>query len=195
MYWLIYVVYWLMFGLILATSPLNTLAFVQVVDFPKWADYLLISTLATLVLATVLPLIASNREPVYRTIVEQFNNRRFAFPTTPKEQLMYLLVAITVGIVEEFMFRGFLLQYLRDLCELSILTSFLIVSVIFGIGHFTQGISGIVFTFLLGLGLGYLYLVTGSIIPGIIVHTLFDLKILAVSKIVLTREYKEAPLT
>lgn len=84
------------------------------------------------------------------------------------EQIFYFIcVAIVPALVEEFMFRGIILNYLRKHGDgFAILVS----SLLFGLvhGNFVQ----IPFAFIVGLVCGVLVIKTGSIIPAMLLHLL-----------------------
>ncbi len=88
----------------------------------------------------------------------------------------WTLISITAGLTEEFQYRGFLSLALTQLFPaLNLPLTAIICSIIFGLGHNYQGISGVVRTGLIGLFFYALYISTGSIIPGIILHFAIDL--------------------
>lgn len=79
--------------------------------------------------------------------------------------LFYVTVAVIPALVEEFAFRGFVLNYLRKYSDsLAILVS----GVLFGLlhGNFAQ----IPFAIPVGLILGFIAVKTNSLLPGIIIH-------------------------
>lgn len=81
--------------------------------------------------------------------------------------LFYVSVSVLPALVEEFAFRGVVLNVLRKYSDgLAILVS----AVLFGLmhGNFTQ----IPFALVVGLILGYVAVKTNSLIPGIIIHFL-----------------------
>ncbi len=81
--------------------------------------------------------------------------------------LFYISVAVMPALVEEFAFRGVVLNILRKYSDgLAILVS----AVLFGLmhGNFTQ----IPFALVVGLILGYIAVKTNSLLPGIIIHFL-----------------------
>ncbi len=49
-------------------------------------------------------------------------------------------------------------------------------SLAFGLGHIYQGRAGVLRTGLAGLGFGLLFLLTGSLIPSIVLHAILDLQ-------------------
>ncbi|MCL2620840.1 MAG: CPBP family intramembrane metalloprotease [Defluviitaleaceae bacterium] len=104
-------------------------------------------------------------------------------PRTRKEKIAATGSAITAGIFEEILTRGFLFYLLQmQFPNLPIVAIVLITSVIFGVAHFYQGIQGIIMTTVAGLLLGFLFMVTGSLVLPIFLHffvnfsSVFDLK-------------------
>ena len=81
--------------------------------------------------------------------------------------LMQLAIAVAPAICEEIAFRGFVMGSLSDFGDgFAILIS----SMFFGMMH--SGISEIVFAFSVGLLLGFIRKISGSLIPSMIVHFL-----------------------
>ena len=81
--------------------------------------------------------------------------------------LFYVSVAVLPALVEEFAFRGVVLNMLRKYSDgLAVLVS----GILFGLihGNFTQ----IPFALVVGLILGYIAVKTNSLLPGIIIHFL-----------------------
>jgi membrane protease YdiL (CAAX protease family) len=97
-------------------------------------------------------------------------------PRSKKERRLFALVALTAGICEEFLMRGILFAVVMNLFPgLSAYAVPVICALLFGVAHAYQGIKGIVQTSVVGLFLGLLYLATGSLIPGMILHFAIDL--------------------
>jgi len=98
-------------------------------------------------------------------------------PRSKKEKIMYFSGAvITAGITEEILFRGFLFFIIQmSFPNFSILFTVLTATALFGIGHAYQGISGMIRASVLGALYGCLFLVTGSLIPGILLHFICNL--------------------
>ncbi len=102
-------------------------------------------------------------------------------PATHRERWLYAGVALTAGICEELVFRGFLFHYLQGWG----LTTWLVVvlaGALFGIGHIYQGLAGAVQAGALGMAFGVLYALSGSILPGMVLHALIDLRVLVLWK-------------
>ncbi|MBU0494017.1 MAG: CPBP family intramembrane metalloprotease [Chloroflexi bacterium] len=84
----------------------------------------------------------------------------------PVLTLTFLSLAVVAPLAEELLFRGFIF---RGLCQrLSVGWAAVLSTVIFAIPHMDP--TKLVPIFVLGLVLTYLYLRTGSLIPGILVH-------------------------
>ena len=105
----------------------------------------------------------------------------YFFPATWTERRWWVFVAITAGICEEIVFRGFLLHYLHVFpWTLNLTLALLISSVIFGLNHLYQGAGGVAGTAIVGFLFGLLFLLTGDLLLPIIFHGAMDLRLLAV---------------
>ncbi len=95
-------------------------------------------------------------------------------PVTGRERLLWALVAVSAGICEEVVFRGWLLSTLHS--ELGESGTALIVagSIAFGLAHTYQGISGMILTALAGAFFCTLYVATGSLLVPILLHIVVD---------------------
>jgi len=93
------------------------------------------------------------------------------YPQTRKEKWLYSLQSISSGICEETVYRGFLLFLLYAIFpEILIYLIGLIAFVAFGIGHLYQGLRNAIEIGLFGVLSICLLLVTGSLIPSILLH-------------------------
>jgi sodium transport system permease protein len=84
--------------------------------------------------------------------------------------VLLLLLAVLPAVVEEGMFRGWVLRGLRS--EMSAAAAILLSAVLFGVFHLEP--PRIALTGLQGLALGWLALRTGSLWPGVIAHVLHN---------------------
>jgi membrane protease YdiL (CAAX protease family) len=89
------------------------------------------------------------------------------------EALAFLLLALSAGFVEEFVFRGYIQRQCQALCGGAILASVLQVF-IFTQGHFYQGWIRLVPVLLIGVVLTIVALWRKSLIPGMIAHGFGD---------------------
>jgi membrane protease YdiL (CAAX protease family) len=94
-------------------------------------------------------------------------------PQSTVELLPYLALAMTAGLCEEFLYRGFAMAVLLHV-GLPAWAVVLLSSVLFGLAHSYQGRGGIVMTLLIGLILGTSRLAYGSLVPAIFWHSAVD---------------------
>lgn len=106
------------------------------------------------------------------TCADSLGDLRIFVPHTRRELRDFYAVSITAGIVEEVVYRGFVIWYLG--LYMPVWGAVVVSAVAFGLGHSYQGASGVLRTGLVGLAFGALYVVTGSIWLPIIAHVLGD---------------------
>src|SRR5947207_10785129 len=94
-------------------------------------------------------------------------------PQSTVELIPYLALAITAGLCEEFLYRGFAMAVLLHV-GLPAWAVVLLSSILFGLAHSYQGRGGIVMTLLIGLILGASRLAYGSLMPAIFWHGAVD---------------------
>lgn len=88
-----------------------------------------------------------------------------------KPLLAFFVISIAAPVIEETFFRGTLLRRLAG--EINPLYALVIVSLVFGLMH--GQIIWILYASVLGLVLGLIYLLYGSIYPSMVVHICFNL--------------------
>jgi membrane protease YdiL (CAAX protease family) len=102
-------------------------------------------------------------------------------PRTEGERRLFAALAVTAGICEEVLFRGFLLFYLQEVFPgLEVAGAVAVSSIVFGLAHLYQGAVGTLMTGLFGAAMAILYVVSGSLVLPILLHALLDLRILLV---------------
>jgi membrane protease YdiL (CAAX protease family) len=94
-------------------------------------------------------------------------------PQTAEELFPYLALAITAGLCEEFLYRGFSMAVLSRL-GMQAWAVVLLSSILFGLAHSYQGRGGVIVTLLMGLALGASRLAYDSLVPAILWHTAVD---------------------
>ena len=94
-------------------------------------------------------------------------------PQSTVELLPYLALAITAGLCEEFLYRGFAMAALLNV-GLQAWAVVLLSSVLFGLAHSYQGRGGIVMTLMIGLILGTSRLAYDSLVPAVFWHSAVD---------------------
>ena len=93
-------------------------------------------------------------------------------PQDDRELRVFFGLSASAGIVEEIVYRGFLIWWLALLMPMW--AAVVVSSVAFGLAHTYQGPSGVLRTGIAGLALGILYVVSGSIWLPILAHFLAD---------------------
>lgn len=114
-------------------------------------------------------------------------------PRTDVERRLFGLVSVTAGICEELVFRGFLIAVAAALVPAApVWVCVLAAAVVFGLAHAYQGAAGVTSSLLIGIVLGVLYLVTGSLLAPILVHALIDLRGIPLGRLVPRRAVRAA---
>lgn len=98
---------------------------------------------------------------------------RVILPTNARESQVFAALAVTAGICEEVLYRGYLLYYLRLWLPGAAAVGAAIV--VFGLAHAYQGARGILLTMLAGGAAMALYLLTGSLMAPMVLHATVDL--------------------
>jgi uncharacterized protein len=106
---------------------------------------------------------------------------RDLLPRGPVERRWFALVAISAGVCEELLYRGFFLWWLDERAGLWV--AIVVSSFAFGFAHVYQGVRGIVGTSVLGALMALVYVGTGSLWPAIAFHALVDLRVLILARI------------
>lgn len=102
--------------------------------------------------------------------------RQFMFALLPsgRGQLVYwIAVAITAGVTEELLFRGFAIWAFSAYTNLAVAA--VASAVLFGLGHIYQGFAEVLKTAVVGLILAAFYLAIGSLYPVMLLHALLDI--------------------
>jgi membrane protease YdiL (CAAX protease family) len=95
-------------------------------------------------------------------------------PQSTVELLPYLALAMTAGLCEEFLYRGFAMAVLAR-AGLSLWAVVLCASVLFGLAHLYQGRSGLLGTLVIGTVLGVARIAYDSLVPVIFWHAALDI--------------------
>ena len=101
-------------------------------------------------------------------------------PRTIGERRTWVLVAITAGVTEELIYRGFVLSVLAHLWPSADTFTLLVFGgIIFGLAHLYQGAKCVILTGLLGVVLGEVMIGAG-LFAAMFVHALIDLRVLLI---------------
>jgi membrane protease YdiL (CAAX protease family) len=98
-------------------------------------------------------------------------------PVTSRERALFVLVALSAGVCEEIVYRGWLLDALHHVVGLSGGALVVVAAVGFGLGHYYQGLVGMLVTGVLGLVFCGLYVASGTLLIPIVLHALIDLRV------------------
>ncbi len=119
-----------------------------------------------LALATVLDRVEPYRHPIIESLARHRD--------PPAVVLVVLSAVVVAPVVEEFLFRRVLQGWLlRRFPGSEGLTAVALQALAFGIAHAGQGLAPVPLT-ILGIVLGWLTLRTGTLLPGILLHALFN---------------------
>jgi membrane protease YdiL (CAAX protease family) len=98
---------------------------------------------------------------------------RRLFPQSRIEVFLFTLLAMTAGICEEFIFRGFVIAALFG-AGLTAWAAVIVSSLMFGVAHLYQGKGGSVGTGLLGLLFAWARITFHNIFPVVVWHAVLD---------------------
>ena len=98
---------------------------------------------------------------------------RTVLPSTPGEARVFHGVAVTAGICEEVLYRGYLLWYFQSLVPGGVAIAAAIL--VFGLAHVYQGVRGMFATGVAGALSMAVYLLTESLLGPIVLHVTLDL--------------------
>jgi membrane protease YdiL (CAAX protease family) len=99
---------------------------------------------------------------------------RHILPQSSVELIPYCGLAVTAGVCEEFLYRGFGYAALTRVGS-PIWLAVLGTSILFGLAHLYQGRGGVLGTAILGLVLGCSRAILGSLVPSVVWHSVIDL--------------------
>jgi membrane protease YdiL (CAAX protease family) len=103
-------------------------------------------------------------------------------PRTAKERRSFAGLALTAGICEEVLYRGFLLAVAVALApQLGPWRLVLVSALAFAVAHTYQGVAGMLTAGVLGAGFAVLFLGSGSLLLPVLYHALIDLRLLVLA--------------
>lgn len=105
---------------------------------------------------------------------DQFESTWALLPANASEHRWFRALALTAGVCEELLYRGYLIPYAA--AYFGEPAGLLLAAAAFGIGHYYQGLRGVVKTTLVGVAAGLLYLRTDSLLWPVILHVALDLQ-------------------
>jgi len=158
--------WWLLSG-----NSLESMGLIPVADGWPWAA-IGAGVFAILAQVVYLAIVSRNADKLTE-VRKQIGDLANLVPQTPREDRLFDMVSITAGVCEEILYRGLLLATLVSL--VGTWPAVAITSLIFGLGHAYQGISGIARTGLVGLVLALFTVSSGSLYIAIVLHAVIDL--------------------
>lgn len=108
------------------------------------------------------------RENVRRQVA----NVRRLLPANNAEQRLFFALAVTAGLCEELLFRGYLVWALGH--AMPLVAAHAVSAALFGVGHLYQGPRGVLRTGIAGAFFSGLVLLTGMLWPAMFVHAAMD---------------------
>ncbi len=102
----------------------------------------------------------------------------FMLPQTARERRLWVVAALTAGICEEILFRGFMIDYLHGSLDITPTWSWVASSILFGTGHAYQGRTQVVATGLFGAAMGLVFFQYESLLVPMIIHMFWDMRLL-----------------
>jgi uncharacterized protein len=106
-------------------------------------------------------------------VLEQARHVELMLPHDSRELRLWNALAVTAGVCEEVLYRGYLFAYAAHLLPLP--WALAASSVLFGLGHLYQGPRGVLATTGVGALFGIVYVLSGSLYLGMAAHALIDL--------------------
>jgi membrane protease YdiL (CAAX protease family) len=113
---------------------------------------------------------------VERGFVFQFTQK--IMPQTSAEAWAFVALALTAGVSEEFIYRGFVFTLFRRVfggSTTAVVLAAVISSVWFAVGHLYQGRRGITTTFVVGMLFVAVRIAAGNVVPAMMGHVGVDL--------------------
>ncbi len=102
-------------------------------------------------------------------------------PRTQAEHRLFAWLAVTAGVTEEMIYRGFVIGALTLL--MPVWAAALVSVAVFSAGHFYQGLAGLARVLPMGAVLAGVFVIGGSLWPIMIIHIAADLSASAVFRI------------
>jgi membrane protease YdiL (CAAX protease family) len=116
---------------------------------------------------------------VLRPDTEQLRGLQAMFPKTPLERVLWVGFALTAGLCEELVYRGYLLKQFRTMTD-SPLAAIVLQALVYGLAHLVLPVQMVISVGLLGVLLGVLAVWQRSLVPGMILHVGVGLAAIAV---------------
>ena len=168
---------WIMFGMLLllwtnAGRAWETLGMGVRVDV-RFLVGMLLAAAGILFLIAQLREVLRAEQSIVDNLSRQLGHLAPLVPQNGSELARFYAVSLTAGVVEEALWRGFLIWYLAQYFPLW--SAVLVSTIGFGLAHAYQGAGNLLRITLVGGALAGLYLLTGSVWLPMILHAAIDL--------------------
>jgi len=168
--WVLFAV--LMLGWFLADRQWSDLGFSLAIDY-RLLIGLALTLLAIVFMVQQLRRLGSADWKSMQVLRGQLDRLEFILPRTESELSRFSALSITAGIVEETIWRGFLIWYLAQ--AMPVWAAAILSTIGFGLAHAYQGASSLPKVILVGAAFTLLYLLTGSLWLPMVLHAFFDI--------------------
>ena len=167
---------WSLAGVCVWITQMNYLTLSDLGERPGNAYRTLL--ISGILVAIIVLLIGAQKNHKKKANPQRLNNSldrvRRLLPKNPTEHAVWIVVSMTAGVCEEVLYRGWLLSLVAATLG-SVWLGLLISSIIFGFAHAYQGRPAILGTGATGAVFGFLFIFSGSLIPGQVLHAAMDL--------------------
>lgn len=136
------------------------------------ASALLVVAVIALYAPTLITLSRASDERL-AALCERFGAHVAMLPHTRGELAWFITLAVTAGLCEELIFRGYLLRAFQP--ATGVWVSATLSCLLFALGHAYQGMGGVLKTGLLGVCFVCIVLAFQSLLPAMVIHALIDI--------------------
>ncbi|HET9252513.1 MAG TPA: CPBP family intramembrane glutamic endopeptidase, partial [Candidatus Eisenbacteria bacterium] len=141
---------------------------------PGWRALIVTAVAVVAAGLLVLQMVVVQRSPEkLDEVLGQLESVESVLPHNAREMRAFGWVSITAGICEELLYRGYLIAYIASF--VNVWAAMVVGAVAFGVAHAYQGPMGVLKTGVVGLIMGTLYLLSGSIWGPMLVHAVVDI--------------------
>jgi len=141
-----------------------------------WTSYFL----TVFIVASLIDLVLLRKRSPRGKMARPLRGAIHLLPRSGVERTTFVGLALTAGICEEILYRGFGLAFLHwAMPTVNLAVDVVVTSLAFGIAHVYQGRSGVAATTIVGAVLGVILASTGTLLVTIAIHALLDLRLLA----------------
>jgi membrane protease YdiL (CAAX protease family) len=158
-------------------APLTAIGFsIPAAGLPGWIFVGIVTAL--ILIQTAIMVMSRERFADDPKVADAMRHVWHMLPRSASDHVWWIGVSVTAGICEEILYRGFLFFYFREIWGQNIWVALVASSFVFALAHVYQGIRGAATTAAVGLVVGSLYAVTGSLLIPVVLHVIIDARTL-----------------